>query len=102
MEISISPLNWRFSSDFVGCSKQQTRNTLKTLASAKAALYTCSITRAFGKNSGSSFLFSPTGRKETSSIKNQLEEISQKLEEIRTEALNPLKILANIIKLVIL
>ena len=66
---------------------------LKLLASTKAFLFTCSITWAFGKNSGSSFLFSPTDRKDTSPVRNQLEKIEQKLEEILTEALEPLKLL---------
>jgi hypothetical protein len=35
-------------------------NPLKTLAFKKALLYTCSITWAFGKKSGSSFHFPPT------------------------------------------
>ena len=70
-----------------------TLRPLQTLRSTKAILYTCSITWAFGKKSGSSFLFSPTDRKDTSPVRNQLEEYEQKLEEIRTEALEPLKLL---------
>ena len=66
---------------------------MKTLGYRKCYLYTCSIIWAFGKNSGSSFLFSPTDRKDTSPVRNQLEEYEQKLEEIRTEALEPLKLL---------
>ena len=66
---------------------------LEILASTKTILFTCSITWAFGKNSGSSFLFSPTDRKDTSPVRNQLEKIEQKLEEILTEALEPLKLL---------
>jgi hypothetical protein len=61
----------------------------------KALLYTCSITWAFGKKSGSSFIFSPTDRKDTSPLKDRLEEIEQKLEEIRTKALEPLKLLVS-------
>ncbi|MBR3200721.1 MAG: hypothetical protein IKG17_05240, partial [Mogibacterium sp.] len=48
-----------------------------------------------GKKSGSSFLFSPTDRKDTSPLKDRLEEIEQKLEEIRTKALEPLKLLGS-------
>ena len=66
---------------------------LKTVVLTKAIPFTCSIIWAFGKNSGSSFLFSPTDRKDTSQVRNQLEEYEQKLEEIRTEALEPLKLL---------
>ena len=66
---------------------------MKTPVFKKALLYTCSIIWAFGKNSGSSFLFSPTDRKDTSPVRNQLEEYEQKLEEIRTEALEALKLL---------
>ena len=72
-----------------------TLRPLQTLRSTKAILYTCSIIWAFGKNSGSSFLFSPTDRKDTSPVRNQLEEYEQKLEEIRTESLEPLKLLAS-------
>ena len=39
------------------------------------------------------FSFSPTDRKDTSPVRNQLEKIEQKLEEILTEALEPLKLL---------
>jgi hypothetical protein len=60
MDKTSHPLNWRFSDDLVGFSKQQTRNLLKILASRKTMLYTCSITWAFGKKSGSSFHFPPT------------------------------------------
>ena len=66
---------------------------LKILGYRKCNLDTCSITWAFGKNSGSSFLFSPTDRKDTSPVRNQLEKIEQKLEEILTETLEPLKLL---------
>ena len=72
-----------------------TLRPLQTLRSTKAILYTCSITWAFGKKSGSSFLFSPTDRKDTSPLKDRLEEIEQKLEEIRTKALEPLKLLGS-------
>ena len=72
-----------------------TLRPLQTLRSTKAILYTCSITWAFGKKSGSSFLFSPTDRKDTSPLKDRLEEIEQKLEEIRTKALEPLKLLVS-------
>jgi hypothetical protein len=68
---------------------------LQSLALKIAIPFTCSIIWAFGKNSGSSFLFSPTDRKDTSPVRNQLEKIEQKLEEIRTEALEPLKLLAS-------
>ena len=54
---------------------------LQLLALKIAILFTCSITWAFGKDSGSSFLFSPTDQKDTSSVRNQLEEFEQKLEE---------------------
>ena len=66
---------------------------LKILGYRKCNLDTCSITWAFGKKSGSSFLFSPTDRKDTSPLNDRLEEIEQKLEEIRTKALEPLKLL---------
>lgn len=39
--------------------------------------------------------FSPADRKDTSPVKDRLEEIEQKLEEIRTEALEPLKLLVS-------
>ena len=39
--------------------------------------------------------FSPTDRKDTSPLKDRLEEIEQKLEEIRTKALEPLKLLVS-------
>ena len=68
---------------------------LKTVVLTKAIPFTCSITWAFGKKSGSSFLFSPTDRKDTSPLKDRLEEIEQKLEEIRTKALEPLKLLGS-------
>ena len=68
---------------------------LKIQRSTKTIPFTCSITWAFGKKSGSSFLFSPTDRKDTSPLKDRLEEIEQKLEEIRTKALEPLKLLGS-------
>jgi hypothetical protein len=48
MDKTSHPLNWRFSDDLVGFSKQQTRNLLKILASRKTMLYTCSMDRDSG------------------------------------------------------
>jgi len=85
--------NWRIWNRFLEETQNQSPDPLKTQGYRKYNLDTCSIIWAFGKNSGSSFLFSPTDRKDTSPVRNQLEEFEQKLEEIWTEALNPLKLL---------
>jgi hypothetical protein len=77
MDKTSHPLNWRFSDDLVGFSKQQTRNLLKILASRKTMLYTCSITWAFGSISGSSFRFPPMLSKATTKRGKQLEKMSR-------------------------